>query len=461
MIDRFLYMTRKIRKWDSNLLSAISIWMLAIGHFSTVFADNGKFSVMQSWNYYLLIIFLLVIVGGMLLRYQNKALLNEYVLREALNQSNQGIALLDSTGRIVFWNSRLEAMTGITTNMVMKRMLSEISLFSDDHPIVKMLPGAISQPLEHSLKFRTQLSHSSSKESFPVIVNLGRFSIGNPDQFVILLTILDIREAEELRNRLQKALTEAESSVKKMTELDRLKSEFLAICSHELKTPLVSITGYLDLIASGKMGQITEKQHNALQISIRNAAQLNKLLSSLLDFARMEAGKIRFDFTPQKLSVMIEEAAAVFLPMTGSKHIKISLDVSDDLPHVYMDTALLNRVFLNLFDNAVKFTPANGEIQVKARETENQVSVEIIDNGIGINEKDLERVKEPFFQADASDTRKTGGLGLGLAIVEKILGGHGSKLEIENNATRGTTMRFFLKKARRSSSGKFTAMETL
>jgi len=381
--------------------------------------------------------------------------LETLTLRHALHQPYHGITLIDANGRIVFWNRWMAELTGIPENPALGSLLTDLPSFPSDHPIVRMLYGVMPNPTNRPLVFRTQIQRTGATKSIPVIINLSRFAATSDGGFLIMLSVTDITEAEDLRSRLQRAVEDAESSVRKMTELDRLKSEFLAICGHELKTPLVSITGYLDLMSSERLGPLTEKQENAIKVSLKNASRLNELLSQLLDFARMEAGSMRFDFTPQRVNSMLEEMVQIVLPMAAAKQISISLDIQPDLPHAYMDAGLIHRVVLNLLDNAIKFTPQNGTISVKAWADPDCVTVEVSDNGIGIDARHLERVKEAFFQTDTSDTRRTGGMGLGLAIVEKILHGHGSQLRLKSENRKGTTALFSLRRAHRTSSGRF------
>ena len=379
------------------------------------------------------------------------------ILREALYQNNQGMALLSPSGAVRFWNRWLENLTGIPSARAIGLILTDIPPFTAEHTIIKMLSGVRERPLTHPLVFRTTLQKPESKVAMPIMVSLDRFAVLGKQDFLIILTLQDMTEAEELRERLQMALVKAESNVRKMTELDRMKSEFLAICSHELKTPLVSITGYLDLLTSEKFGPMNSKQQDALAVSIRNASRLNEILSSLLDFARMEAGKMRFEFTPQRLSTMLEEVAKILHPIASEKQVKLLLEIPADLPYVSMDSSLINRVLLNLLDNSIKFLGVGGEVIIRTWAEDSLVFVEISDNGPGIDPGKIARVKEPFYQADASNTRKTGGLGLGLAIVEKILMGHSSELDIHSVLGKGTRIRFTLKQAQRSPSGKFLA----
>ncbi|HOT29608.1 MAG TPA: PAS domain-containing sensor histidine kinase [Candidatus Ozemobacteraceae bacterium] len=379
-------------------------------------------------------------------------------LRHALHQPYHGIALIDPEGGVLFWNRWMAELTGISERQALHRLLTDLPAFPPDHPIVRMLFGVMPHPTDRPLIFRTQIQRVGATGTTPVIINLSRFAASSPGGFLIMLSVTDVTEAEDLRHRLQSAVENAESSVRRMAELDRLKSEFLAICGHELKTPLVSITGYLDLMASERLGPLTDKQTNAVTISLKNASRLNELLSQLLDFARMEAGTMRFDFIPQRIGTVLEEMIQVVMPMASAKQITIVQEIQAELPRALFDAGLIHRVILNLLDNAVKFTPQGGTITVKATADERYVTVEIVDTGIGIDGRHIERVKEPFFQTDTSDTRRTGGMGLGLAIVEKILHGHGSRLELSSEDRHGTTARFSLRIAQKKSSAKLSAI---
>ncbi len=247
---------------------------------------------------------------------------------------------------------------------------------------------------------------------------------------------------------LMQSIAQKESNLQELQELDRLKSEFLATLSHELKTPLVSITGYLDLIASQKMGPLTEKQERALRISLRNTSHLNNMISSILNFARMEAGKLRFDLINHKIQPNINDIVDSLRPMADKRNISLQVQLENSLPVVVIDTDLIHRVLSNLIENAIKFSQPDSVIFIKAEQiSDTQVKVEVKDQGCGIPADKLDKIKAPFFQADKSDTRPTGGLGLGLAIAEKILVGHGTTLSITSEEGKGTTCSFILKVA--------------
>lgn len=260
------------------------------------------------------------------------------------------------------------------------------------------------------------------------------------------LTAVNATYAVNIANDLASKIAEKDNNLKKLEEVDRLKSEFLATLSHELKTPLVSIKGYLDLIASEKMGPLTDKQAKALKISLKNTSHLNSLISSILNFARMEAGKLMFDLVHQKLPPRINETVDSMRPIAESRNITLQTSFADDLPAVIVDPELMHRVMCNLIENAIKFSPEGTTVRINvSQHSSQQVRVQVSDSGCGIPADKLEKIKTPFYQIVKSDTRPTSGLGLGLAICEKILVGHGTSLQIESHENKGTVCTFYLK----------------
>ncbi len=262
------------------------------------------------------------------------------------------------------------------------------------------------------------------------------------------LTAVDSRHTANVAKDLVARIAEKESTLKKLEEVDRLKSEFLATLSHELKTPLVSIKGYLDLIASEKMGPLTEKQAKALQVSLKNTSHLNSMISSMLNFARMEAGKLMFDLVHQKLPPRVTETVDSMRPIAENRNITLQTCFEKDLPAVIFDPELMHRAMCNLIENSIKFSAPGSTVAIEInRHSPQLIEVKVIDRGCGIPADKLELIKTPFYQIVKSDTRPTSGLGLGLAICEKILVGHGTSLHIESHENQGTVCSFHLKVA--------------
>jgi signal transduction histidine kinase len=229
---------------------------------------------------------------------------------------------------------------------------------------------------------------------------------------------------------------------------EELKTEFLAVLSHELKTPLVSVVGYLDLIHSGKLGDLTDRQRHALDVSLKKTAHLNSLISSILNLAKLDAGKLELFLKSQRLIPIILESVDSLKSLAERKKLEIKVSHDVGLDFFTFDAALIARVILNLLENAIKYSHDGGKIEVRASSHgDDWVKIEVEDQGIGIPLELLGRVKLKFFQVAKTEAGPRGGLGIGLALAEKILAVHDSGLEILSEEGKGSCFSFCLKRA--------------
>ena len=210
-------------------------------------------------------------------------------------------------------------------------------------------------------------------------------------------------------------------------EANRLKDEFLAILSHELRTPLNAIVGYARLLRGGVLSK--QKTARGLEILERNATWLTQIVEDVLDVSRIVSGKIRLDVQPVDLSLIVENAVATVQPAADAKGIRVQSIADAQVGPVSGDPGRLQQVVWNLLSNAVKFTPKQGRVQVRVERVNSHVEIIVSDTGVGIRPDFLPYVFERFRQADAGTTRKSGGLGLGLAIVRHIVEMHGGSVE--------------------------------
>jgi signal transduction histidine kinase len=397
----------------------------------------------------LVVVCIMIVLGIFLEWFRRRFMASDGVLKDVLDQIGRGVLVIDHTGKIVFWNAWLTKHLGVERELAMNSTLADLRRFAPQQEILGRLEAGI--PLCSGQK-PTFFQHG---ELVGFVQRLTLDGFSDPWLFVTINLAERLSAAHEVMGA---ALGEPARQAPGEMELDKLKSAFLAICSHELKTPLVSISGYLDLMNTEKLGPLSEKQKNAIAVSLKNASRLNALLTSILDFARMEAGKLQFDLVPQRIHGLLDEVASVIVPMAAARNVVVNVAVSPELPPAMMDVSLIHRAVLNLADNAVKFTPANGSVTLKAWENDDQIWLEVADSGIGIPDDKQAEIQEPFFQVDSSNTRRTGGIGLGLAIVDKILRGHGTRLIVDSKPQSGTRMRFALAKSRKSPSGKWQAV---
>lgn len=228
----------------------------------------------------------------------------------------------------------------------------------------------------------------------------------------------------------------------KLEKLERLKSEFISIVSHELRTPITSIKSSLDMMISGRMGEITDAQGNFLNLAKRNVDRLSGIINDLLDLSKIEAGKMEYRFEPCNILEPIKFVISSFEHLAQKKEISLKLDAEKENYEICADSGRLEQIVTNLVSNAIKFTPEKGRIKVKIEETDGLIKVSIADSGIGIKEEDMPKVFDKFQQIENSLDRKVGGTGLGLPIAKQLIEAHGGEIWFESEYQKGTTFIF-------------------
>ncbi len=259
------------------------------------------------------------------------------------------------------------------------------------------------------------------------------------------------RQLEDKTARLQEAFD-------RLKELDRLKSNFLATVSHELRTPLTSIIGYSEMLSEGLAGEMKPEQAEFVKTIHDNGQHLLSLIMGLLDLSKLESGTMRTKMRTIQIEPVIAEVVSTLTPTARKKGVKLECELADGLAPLRGDPERLRQVFLNLTENALKFTPASGSVTLRARmvsgdgsgddddgdgltllaPTRARLEVRVADTGIGIPAREREKVFDAFYQVDSSSTREYGGTGLGLSIVKRLVEAHGGTIGIEDNAPKGT-----------------------
>ncbi len=268
-------------------------------------------------------------------------------------------------------------------------------------------------------------------------------------------TILRLKKVLEERQRFVRLKDYAEQLEKANLELrkiDAMKSEFVSVASHELRTPLAAIKNAIQLILSGKTGEINQNQAKFLSMAERNINRLTNILNDLLNLSRIESGRIELKFEKVALKNIVEHTVSSLKPQADGKSLSIEVELPDDLPPVYADRDKIEQVLVNLIGNAIKFTPEQGNIRVAAKPfyekreggEGRKIAVVVRDSGIGIPAEHLNSIFEKFFQVEGSLHRSAGGTGLGLAITKGLVEAHHGKIWAESEVGKGTTFTFTL-----------------
>jgi len=252
------------------------------------------------------------------------------------------------------------------------------------------------------------------------------------------------RSRQNLESKIQERTKELASALEEVQKINKTKSEFISAVSHELRTPLTSIKGYASLLMTGKLGDIPKQVKERLEKINTHSDNLVKFVNDLLDIARIESGRVELNVQKCGLSSLIENTHDLLTPQMKEKNIHWASQMDKDLPEIYGDKNQLERVFINLIVNAIKFTPSGGTIEVAARKVKDELIVKITDTGIGMKEEDLPRIFNEFYRAENAINQNIKGTGLGLTLAKKIIEAHQGKIWVTSKLNQGTTFHFTL-----------------
>jgi signal transduction histidine kinase len=272
---------------------------------------------------------------------------------------------------------------------------------------------------------------------------------------------LHLYSVRESYRELQDKTVRLEQTLARLKEVDRLKSNFLATMSHELRTPLTSIIGYSEMLVEGIAGSLTAEQTEYVRTIHAKGEQLLRLIMGLLDLSKMESGTMSLRAASAQIEPILKEVITTLTPVARKREVSLELETDGVSCELAADAERLRQVFINLVDNALKFTPKGGVVSLRSRVTEapgllgdqadddaagavllapllKQVEIRVADTGIGIPVAERAKVFDAFYQVDSSSTREYGGTGLGLSIVKRIVDAHGGKVHVEGNEPNGT-----------------------
>jgi signal transduction histidine kinase len=227
-------------------------------------------------------------------------------------------------------------------------------------------------------------------------------------------------------------------------EIDRLKSDFVAVVSHELRTPLAVVLGNLELLGDERFWTLNPQQSQFLKSATTNSHRLLLLINDILDFSKLENSSLPMTMSPNELSEVVKQAAENLTRLFEERELNLRLDLASDLPLAEMDEQRIAQVLTNLISNAIKFSPAGAPVEVTVRQENGSAVVRVRDHGEGIRREDMPRLFKKFSQLDSRSTRKVGGTGLGLAICKGIVEAHGGRIWAESEPGEGSTFAFTL-----------------
>jgi len=255
-------------------------------------------------------------------------------------------------------------------------------------------------------------------------------------------------EIDRLASTFREMAARITAQLERLRQNDQLRRELVANVSHDLKTPIATLQGYVDTLLLKDGALPAEDRRGYLAIASRSCERLGKLVGDLIELAKLDANEVALQLEPFSAGELLQDVAQKFQLQAEQKQVLLDLDFPESLPYVSGDIGLIERVLENLIGNALTHTPAQGVIHLRVTVNGDEASIEVADTGRGIAREDLSHVFERFFRAANPDWDKGAHAGLGLAITKSILDLHGSRLSVESDLGSGTTFRFTLAVAR-------------
>ena len=370
---------------------------------------------------------------------QSRLRISELRYRRLFEAARDGILILDAvTLKITDVNPFMTELLGYSHAEFLGKELWEIGLFSDKEA---------SQEAFKELQRSGYLRY----EDLPLQATNGKLrdvefvsNVYEEDSHqVIQCNIRDITDRKRAEKERTLLLAAAQSARAEADSANGVKDEFLATLSHELRTPLTSILGWSHLLTTGQLDK--QQTARAIETIARNARAQERLIDELLDISRIMTGKLSLDLRAVKLAPLIQAVVDDVRPAADARSINLKAAFDSSMGPIFGDPDRLQQIVWNLLTNAIKFTPQGGDVQVRLERNDSHALITVRDSGQGIATELLPHVFERFRQADSSNTRSNGGLGLGLSIVRQLVELHRGTVTAEScGENAGTTFRVML-----------------
>ncbi len=338
-------------------------------------------------------------------------------LKALLDSMVEGVIVLDAQGKIILLNASIESIFGFKEEEFL------------EHPLIE----AIRNP--ELDKFLKEVLESRR------IRELELEMVSPVEKIFKIRAVFYGKQDEEIRGLLV-----IFNDMTALRKLERSKAEFVANVSHELRTPLASIKGFVETLRDGGL----EDKKNSirfLEIIESNVTRLELLINDILELSKMDSGKIALNKKGVNLKVLVEKTLEIMKPLIKKKNLAVEVKLDAKYAEMRADQGMLEQVFLNLLDNAVKFNKYGGLIKISGEIIESMYKVSVSDTGMGIPAEDLPRIFERFYRVDKGRAREPGGTGLGLSIVKHIIELHGGTVEVKSKNGEGSIFSFTLPKA--------------
>ena len=345
---------------------------------------------------------------------------NHLRLQAMLASIGDGVVATDKDGNVIFLNQVAQDMLSWTPEMISKP-LSDVSVLADENgKAVPIKRHPLHRCLETGKKIVTKNYHFILAGKYNLAVYISATPIINQKKEVV-------------------GAIEVFRDITKEKEIDKAKSEFVYLASHQLRTPLSTINWYLELLLGEDAGKVNSEQKEYLQEAYDSTKHMVALVNEILDVSRLELGTLTVKYETVDVRPIIADCTNEVAPMLKKKEIKLVTKVPDPVPLLTSDPKLIRIIFQNLMTNAVKYTPEKGAVRVTMELSDHQVSITVADTGFGIPKNVQDKVFSKLFRADNIKEREPSGTGLGLYTVKSVVEQLGGSIRFESEQNKGTT----------------------
>jgi PAS domain S-box-containing protein len=374
-----------------------------------------------------------------LLRDKRAALYREDRVRRVIENAADAYIEINRHGQIQAWNGKAVDMFGWRNVEVEGKRLVELIMANEGWEQFRaLLEEFWESPDRFDGSYAELLVTGNGGVEFPVEATLWVDESDFDPRMSFFLR--DITMRRETQEKLQKALKEEREAVLRLQEIDRVKSNFVSSVSHELRSPLTSTLGYLELLADGDAGALTEHQLNMVHVAQRNAARLFSLIEDLLILSRVEEGAFSVRFRAVPMRNVLDSVRMNNSHLAAERNVDLTFDVDPQVGVCPGDAQQLTRALSNIVNNAVKFCDSHGRVEVTARQQNNEIELVIKDNGIGIPVEEQNQLFDRFFRTSISVAAEHQGAGLGLTISKTIIDHHAGTIDVSSQLGKGTTV---------------------
>ncbi len=367
--------------------------------------------------------------------------MNLSVLNEIFASMEQGVVYIDEQNRIVYFNPAAEKIRDKPLHEMIGRSILDCHPPKVHSKVLKIIDDLKSGKIKGHHRMNLQLVKGKFYD------NTYSSVWGPHNEYLgVIVVTQEVTERKKAEDELKETLKKLKLANEELIRLDRMKDDFLSNVSHELKTPMISVMGYIGMILREKVGSLTEQQKRFLEISYKNLHKLEKNIDNLLDLAELGIRKEVYQFEPVDLVKILQFSCSTIEPLAKEHQIELRTELPPEPLTINGVPDKLDQLFDNLLTNAIKYNRRGGKITVTLSENERFAFAHITDTGIGISHQSLNEIFTRHFQEKKSSLGGVKGLGIGLSLVQEIVKLHHGEIKIQSEQGKGTIFSVMLPK---------------